>query len=81
MIAETLEYLITAFICSALLIFLSKIVMQKLLRRPADHYLKEELRQEELMLNRAGISIKDELETTPEGEVTDEHIHADPQLP
>lgn len=78
---ETLEYLIIAFISSALLIFMSKIVMQKLLRRPADYYLKEELRQEEMLLNSAGISITEELETTPEGEVTEEHIHAEPQLP
>lgn len=78
---ETLEYLIIAFISSALLIFMSKIVMQKLLRRPADYYLKEELRQEEMLLNSAGISITEELETTPEGEVTEEHIHAEPQFP
>lgn len=78
---ETMEYLIIAFISSALLIFMSKIVMQKLLRRPADYYLKEELRQEEMLLNSAGISITEELETTPEGEVTEEHIHAEPQLP
>ena len=81
LIKEFIEYLIIAFISSAILIFLSKIVMQKILRRPADYYRKEELRQEELMLNRAGISIKAELETTPEGEVTSEHLHVQPQYP
>lgn len=70
-----------AFVCSALLIFMSKVVMQKILRRPADYYLKEEYRQEELMLNAAGISLLDEHETGPEGEVTEEHVHAEPQIP
>ena len=81
MLLEFFEYILIAFISSALLIFMSKVVMQKVLRRPADYYLKEEYRQEELMLNAAGISILDEHETGPEGEVTEEHIHAEHQIP
>ncbi len=77
---ETIEYLVIAFISSAILIFLSKIVLQAILRRPRDYYREEELRQEEMMLNSAGFSIKDELETNPEGELTSEHIHAEPQI-
>ncbi len=81
MLLEFFEYILIAFISSALLIFLSKVMMQKILRRPADYYLKEEYRQEELMLNAAGISLLDEHETGPEGEVTEEHVHAEPQIP
>ena len=81
MTTEFMRYLGIAFASSAILIVLSKIVMQMILRRPADYYLKEEYRQEEIMLNSAGISIKDEVETTPEGEVTEEHIHVEPQIP
>lgn len=77
---EFLRYLGIAFVSSAVLIVLSKIVMQKILRRPADYYLKEEYRQEEFMLNAGGFSIRDEVETNPEGEVTEEHVHAEPQL-
>jgi len=79
MFIETIKYLLIAFVSSAILIFLSKIVLQATLRRPRDYYLSEELRQEELMLNSAGFSIRDELETTPEGELTHEHIHAEPK--
>jgi hypothetical protein len=78
---EFLRYLGIAFASSALLLVLSKIVMQFLFRRPADYYLREEYRQEELILNNAGFSISDEVETTPEGEVTEEHVHAEPQIP
>ena len=81
MATEILRYLGIAFASSALLLVLSKIVMQFLFRRPADYYLKEEYRQEELILNNAGFSISDEVETTPEGEVTEEHIHVEPQIP
>ena len=80
MFLEFLEYLLIAFVASAILIVLSKVILQALIRRPADYYVKEELRQEEMMLNAAGISIREELETTPEGEVTGEHIHAEPQI-
>jgi hypothetical protein len=80
MIAETLEYFVIAFISSAVLIVLSKIILQNLIRRPADYYLAEELRQEEMMLNSAGFSITEEIETNPEGEVTSEHISVTPQL-
>ena len=78
---EILRYLGIAFASSVLLLVLSKIIMQALLRRPADYYLKEEYRQEELILNSAGFSITEEKETTPEGEVTGEHIHVEPQIP
>ena len=78
---EVLKYLGIAFISSALLIVLSKIVMQAILRRPADYYLKEEYRQEEQILNAGGFSIKDEMVTTPEGELTEEHVHVEPQIP
>ena len=78
---EIMRYLGIAFASSVLLLVLSKIIMQAILRRPADYYLKEEYRQEELMLNSGGISITAEMETTPEGEVTEEHIHVEPQIP
>ena len=81
MIKEFALYLIIAFVSSALLIFMSKVVMQAVLRRPVDYYLTEELRQEELMLNSAGISITEELETSPEGEVTSGHVDVVPQVP
>jgi len=81
MTTEILRYLGIAFASSALLLVLSKIVMQFLFRRPADYYLREEYRQEELILNNAGFSISDEVETTPEGEVTEEHVHVEPQIP
>ena len=81
MAEEFMRYLLIAFISSALLIMLSKVIMQAILRRPADYYLKEEYKQEELILNSAGFSITEEKETTPEGEVTDEHIHVEPQFP
>ena len=81
MTTEFLRYLGIAFASSALLLVLSKIIMQAVLRRPADYYLKEEYRQEELILNSAGFSITEELETTPEGEVSEEHLHVQPQLP
>ncbi|MBR0399826.1 MAG: hypothetical protein IJH95_03295 [Mogibacterium sp.] len=80
MIKETLEYLLIAFISSAVLIVLSKIILQRLIRRPADYYLADELRQEELMLNSAGFSITEEIETNPEGEITEEHIDVTPQI-
>lgn len=81
MTTEILRYLGIAFASSVLLIVLSKVIMQFLLRRPADYYLKEEYRQEELILNSAGFSITDEVETNPEGEVTEEHVHVEPQIP
>jgi hypothetical protein len=81
MAMEFLRYLGIAFVSSAILIVLSKIVLQKILRRPADYYLKEEYKQEELILNSAGFRLHDEVETSPEGEVTGEHVHAEPQIP
>ncbi len=77
MMMETLEYLGIAFVCSVLLIIMSKIILQSLIRRPADYYDAEELRQEELMLNAGGISLASEHETTPEGEIMEEtHLEA-----
>lgn len=81
MAMEFFRYLGIAFVSSAILIVLSKIVLQRILRRPADYYLKEEYLQEERMLNSAGFRLHDEVETSPEGEVTKEHIHAEPQIP
>ena len=81
MTTEILRYLGIAFASSVLLLVLSKVIMQFILRRPADYYLKEEYKQEELILNNAGFSINDEVETNPEGEVTEEHVHVEPQLP
>lgn len=78
---EILRYLGIAFASSVLLLVLSKVIMQFILRRQADYYLKEEYKQEELILNNAGFSINDEVETNPEGEVTEEHVHVEPQLP
>ena len=79
MLTETLEYLGIAFISSVLLIIMSKIILQSLIRRPADYYDAEELRQEELMLNAGGLSIASEHETTPEGEIIEE-THLEPHL-
>ena len=79
MLTETLEYLGIAFISSVLLIIMSKIILQSLIRRPADYYDAEELRQEELMLNAGGISLAREHETTPEGEIMEE-THLEPHL-
>ena len=79
MLTETLEYLGIAFISSVLLIIMSKIILQSLIRRPADYYDAEELRQEELMLNAGGISLASEHETTPEGEIMEE-THLEPHL-
>lgn len=77
MLHETLEYLGIAFVSSALLIIMSKIILQALIRRPADYYAAEELREEEIMLNSAGISITNEHETNPEGEPIEEsHLEA-----
>ncbi len=77
MLHETLEYLGIAFICSVLLIIMSKIILQALIRRPADYYNARELMEEELMLNAAGISITREHETNPEGEIIEEkHLEA-----
>ena len=81
MTSEFVRYLGIAFASSVLLIVLSKFILQFILRRPADYYLKEEYRQEEIILNSAGFSIMDEVETNPEGEVTEEHVHVEPQLP
>jgi len=81
MTTEILRYLGIAFASSVLLLVLSKVIMQFILRRQADYYLKEEYKQEELILNNAGFSINDEVETNPEGEVTEEHVHVEPQLP
>ena len=81
MTTEFARYLGIAFASSALLIVLSKVILQFILRRPADYYLKEEYKQEERILNSAGFSINDEVETNPEGEVTEEHIHVEPQIP
>lgn len=81
MMTEILRYLGIAFASSVLLLVLSKVIMQFILRRQADYYLKEEYKQEELILNNAGFSINDEVETNPEGEVTEEHVHVEPQLP
>ena len=77
MLHETLEYLGIAFISSVLLIIMSKIILQALIRRPADYYNARELMEEELMLNAGGISITKEHETNPEGEIIEEkHLEA-----
>ena len=77
MLLETLEYLGIAFICSVLLIIMSKIILQALIRRPADYYNAQELREEELMLNAGGMSITLEHDTNPEGEIMHEtHLEA-----
>jgi hypothetical protein len=79
MLHETIEYLGLAFISSVLLIIMSKIILQALIRRPADYYNARELREEELMLNAGGISITSEHETNPEGEIMQE-THLEAQL-
>lgn len=77
MLLETLEYLGIAFICSVLLIIMSKIILQALIRKPADYYNAQELREEELMLNAGGMSITLEHDTNPEGEIMHEtHLEA-----
>lgn len=80
MVHETLRYFLIAFVSSAALIVMSKIILQFLIRRPADYYDAAELYQEEMMLNSAGLSIHNEVETNPEGELTDEEIHVTPKL-
>ena len=79
MLMETLEYMGIAFVCSVLLIIMSKIILQALIRRPADYYNARELKEEELMLNAGGISITLEHETNPEGEIMKE-THLEAQL-
>lgn len=68
MILEVLEYLLIAFVSSAVLIVISKIILQALIRRPADYYLDEEYRQEKLMLEAGGLTVLQEHETNAEGE-------------
>lgn len=80
MLEETLRYLGIAFVSSAALIVMSKIILQHLIRRPADYYNAAEIYQEEMMLNAAGFSITEEIETNPEGELTSETIDATPQI-
>ena len=80
MIIETLRYFLIAFISSAVLIILSKIILQHLIRRPADYYSASETYQEEMMLNSAGFSINDEIKTNPEGELTDSKLDVVPQI-
>lgn len=67
MFMETIEYLLIAFISSAVLIVLSKIILQALIRRPEGYYRDEEFRQEALMLEAGGLSPRQEHETDPEG--------------
>lgn len=56
-----LKYLIISFISSAILIFISKIVLDKLIRRDIDYYEKEERDIEENMLSNIKIvKISDE---------------------
>lgn len=56
-----LKYLFISFISSAILIFISKIVLDKLIRRDIDYYEKEERDIEEKMLSNIKIvKISDE---------------------
>ena len=86
MLHETLEYLGIAFASSAVLIILSKIILQSLIRRPAEYYIAEEVHQEGLMLQAAGLGLANELETDFEGEniegsdLIDEGISAEKML-
>lgn len=56
-----LKYLLISFISSAILIFISKIALDKLIRRDIDYYEKEERDIEEKMLSNIKIvKISDE---------------------
>ena len=86
MLLEFLEYLLIAFVCSVILIFLSKVVLQALIRRPADYYLAEEYRQERLMLKAAGLTPFQEHHTDLQGDtlaaetITEEVAEAEEHL-
>lgn len=45
-----IKYLGISFVCSSVLIFISKIVLDKILRRDVDYYEKDERETEERML-------------------------------
>lgn len=47
---EMLKFLGFAILASLVLIVLAKIVMQKFMRKPADYYDKEEMRQDDLIM-------------------------------
>lgn len=47
---EMILYLVVSIIAAFVLIFLAKVVLQKLIRRPVDYYEKEEIRQDDLIM-------------------------------
>lgn len=47
---EMLIYLVFAMLAALVLIVLAKVVMQFLIRKPADYYLKEEAAQDDLIM-------------------------------
>ena len=52
---EIIKFILASVISAAGLIVLAKIVLQKYIRRPSDYYLKEEDKQEEIMLSKVDI--------------------------
>ena len=49
---EMLLYLVFAMIAALVLIVLAKVVLQFLIRKPADYYLKEEALQDDLIMEK-----------------------------
>lgn len=54
-VKEFIEYFAIAFVASACLIFMAKIVMNKLIRKDVNYYEDVELEEEERMLRGANI--------------------------
>lgn len=50
MFTEMLMYLGIAMLSALVIIVLAKFVLQFIIRRPADYYLKEEQKQDDLMM-------------------------------
>lgn len=47
-----IKYVIISFVCSFILIIISKVILDKILRRDKDYYEKDERNAEEKMLSR-----------------------------
>jgi len=53
---ESLYYFIVSLIGSYVLILLAKVLLDRVLRKPADYYEKDEIEEENRMLAAAGLS-------------------------
>ena len=47
-----IKYVIISFVCSFILIIISKVILDKILRRDKDYYEKDERNMEEKMLSK-----------------------------